>query len=111
MRYIFRRLSAFFVIRFCDQILSADFVHSELFKYFYRATPPVDETLILTDLGNIAEKNAKYHILDGTYAPPPTGTNQSMLELIEELGMPNSVCAKGPVSTSITPAEHHQGWK
>jgi hypothetical protein len=31
-RYIFRRLLPFFVVRFCEQILS-----TELFKYFYQA--------------------------------------------------------------------------
>jgi hypothetical protein len=37
-------------------------------------TPPTDETL-MEDIGCVADKNAKQHILDGTYAPP-TDTNQ-----------------------------------
>ncbi len=65
-------------------------------------TPPMDDSLI-ADLGYLPETNAKYHILDGTYAPP-IGTDQYMCEFIEKLRMPGSIREhKGPISTSITP--------
>ena len=72
-------------------------------------TPPMEETMT-EDIGYLAETDAKYHILNGTYVPPPD-TDQYMREFIEEMRMPNSVRKKGPISTSITPEEHRQGWK
>ena len=72
-------------------------------------TPPMNEPLI-TDLGYLAETDAKYHILNGTYAPP-IGTDQYMREFLDELRMPNSILIKGPISTSLTPEEHQRGWK
>ena len=72
-------------------------------------TLPMNDSLI-ADLGYLAETNAKDHILDGSYVPS-TGTNQYMCEFLEELRMPNSIRNKGPISTSITPEEHCQGWK
>jgi hypothetical protein len=72
-------------------------------------TPPMEASLI-ADLGYFTETEAKYQILEGTYAPP-TGTDQDMMpEFIEELRMPELIRAKGPISTSITPEEYHQGW-
>jgi hypothetical protein len=72
-------------------------------------TPPMEGSMI-EDLGYLAETDAKYHILNGTYVPPPD-TDQYMREFIEEMRMPNSVRKKGPISTSIPAEEHRQGWK
>jgi hypothetical protein len=69
----------------------------------------MDESTI-ADLGYLTEKNAKYHIFDGTYTTP-AGTDQYIYEFIKELWMPNSVHDKGPITTSITQEEHHQRWK
>ena len=72
-------------------------------------TPPMTLALV-EDFGYLAETDAKYHVLNGTYTPP-TGTDQYMSEFIEELCMPNSVRTKGPIPTSLSPKEHCQGWK
>ena len=76
-------------------------------------TPPMMEPTV-SELGYLAETLEADQILQGCY-DPPEGTDKYMIELLEELRMPQTIREgikeHGFISTEISESENKQGWQ
>jgi hypothetical protein len=66
---------------------------------------PFLTSLLLNNIGYLAETLQADMILDGTYVPLP-GLDKHTLELIQELQQPESIRETGDLNISFTPKEH-----